>query len=66
MSDEKHDFSESGTSRQWLEQTARNGNGSNTEIGARLSYSSPWPWIRALMISCVLWAVIVSLVWRLW
>jgi hypothetical protein len=32
--------------------------------GPALRYSSPWPWVLALMISCAMWATIGWLVWN--
>jgi hypothetical protein len=32
----------------------------------RLRYSSPWPWLLAIGISAVLWAVIAVVAWQFW
>ena len=33
--------------------------------GSGLRFSSPWPWVRAVMISLLLWAGIAALIWSL-
>jgi hypothetical protein len=63
MSDDKYDFSESELSRSLTDNAYR-----TRDIGVRtapsLRFSSPWPWVRAIMISLLLWAGIAALIWR--
>jgi len=64
MSDDKYDFSNSELSRSLADNAYR-----TRHIGVRvapgLRFSSPWPWVRAIMISLLLWAGIAALIWRL-
>jgi len=64
MSDDEYDFSDSELSRRLTHNAYR-----NRDIGAGivpgLRFSSPWPWVRAIMISLLLWAGIAALIWRL-
>ena len=64
MSDDKYDFSDPEISRRLA------GNAYRThDIGVRptavLRFSSPWPWVGAIMVSLLLWAGIATVIWRL-
>ena len=64
MSDEKYDFSDQDLSRGLSDNAYRLQKiGSATAAGVR--YSSPWPWVRAIVISLLLWSGIAALIWRL-
>ena len=64
MSDDKYDYSDSELSRSLTDNSYR-----NRDIGVQMApglrFSSPWPWVRAIMISLVLWAGIAALIWGL-
>jgi hypothetical protein len=64
MSDNKYEFSDPELSRSLADNVYRTRN-----IGVRMApgvrYSSPWPWVSAIMFSLLLWAGIAALIWRL-
>jgi hypothetical protein len=66
MSEEKYEYYDPAASQR-LAEKATNG---IPDIGVGtpppLRYSSPRPWVRAIIISCMLWACIGWVVWRLW
>ena len=64
MSDDKYGFSDSELSRSLTDNAYRNRD-IGAGIAAGLRFSSPWPWVRAIMISLLLWAGIAALIWRL-
>jgi hypothetical protein len=64
MSDDKYDFSDSELSRSLTDNAHRNRDG-GVQMAPGLRFSSPWPWVRAIMISLLLWAGIAALIWRL-
>jgi hypothetical protein len=61
MSD-KYDFSDSELSRSLTDNYRTHDIGTGTAPGWR--FSSPWPWVRAIMISLLLWAGIAALIWK--
>ncbi len=61
MSDDKYDFSDPEVSRKLVAYRTHDG----VRAAAVLRFSSPWPWIGAIMISLLLWAGIATLIWRL-
>jgi hypothetical protein len=64
MSDEKYEFSDPEISRGLIDSAYE-----TQDTGARLApglrYSSPWPWVSAIMISLLLWAGIAAAIWKL-
>jgi hypothetical protein len=66
MSEERYEFYDPESSRRRIEKAT---NGTTPDIGVGtpppLRYSSPWPWVRAIIISCMLWACIGWVIWRL-
>jgi hypothetical protein len=66
MSDKNYELYDPEPSRRRAEKSAN----ATPDIGVtappNLRYSSPWPWGRAIIISCMLWACIGWVVWRLW
>jgi len=64
MSDDKYDFSDSELSRSLADNAYQ-----TRHIGVRMApglrFSSPWPWVRAIIISLLLWAGIAALIWGL-
>lgn len=64
MSDDKYDFSDSELSR-GLTENAYPNRDIGIPMAQTLRFSSPWPWVRAIMISLLLWAGIAALIWRL-
>jgi hypothetical protein len=64
MSDDKYDFSDSELSRSLTDHAYRTHDiGAGTAPGLR--FSSPWPWVCAIIISLLLWAGIAALIWTL-
>jgi hypothetical protein len=64
MSDKNYEFLESELSQG----IADNAYGTrDIGVGNRssLKFSSPWPWVRAVMISLLLWVGIAGLIWML-
>lgn len=62
MSDQKYDFSESEALRDLSGQARYRGRDYGPESAPGLKFSSPWPWVRAMALSCVLWAFIAWLI----
>jgi hypothetical protein len=64
MSDDKYGFSDPELSRSLADSAYR-----SSDFGVRMApglrFSSPWPWVRAIMISLLLWAGIGALIWKL-
>jgi len=64
MSDEKYEFSDPEITRSLIEDAYE-----TQDIGARsapgLRFSSPWPWVSAIVISMLLWAGIAAAIWKL-
>jgi hypothetical protein len=65
MSEEKYEFYDPESARRLAEKIT-NGTPDIRAATPPLRYSSPWPWVRAIIISCMLWAGIGWVVWRLW
>jgi len=63
MSDEKFDLSDRELSRS-LADNAYPARDIGVRMAPALKFSSPWPWVRAIMISLLLWAGIAALIWR--
>jgi hypothetical protein len=64
MSDDKFDFSDPELSRRFADNAYRTRDVS-VQMVPVLTFSSPWPWVRAIMVSLLLWAGIAALIWRL-
>ena len=64
MSDDNYDFSDPKSSRSFADSAYRTRDIS-VRVAPSLRYSSPWPWISAIMISLLLWAGIAALIWKL-
>jgi hypothetical protein len=64
MSDKKYEFLESELS-QGITDNAYGTENIGAGNGSGLRFSSPSPWVRAALISLVLWAGIVALIWSL-
>ena len=64
MSDKKYEFLDSELS-QGIADNAYGTRDIGVGNGSGLRFSSPWPWVRAVMISLLLWAGIAALIWSL-
>ena len=65
MSDDKYDFSDPETSSDRADKANKEPQDIGVGTARGLSYSSPWPWVRAIMIALLLWAGIAALIWKL-
>jgi hypothetical protein len=64
MSDEKYEFSDPEVSRGRID-SAYDAQDIATRLAPGLRYSSPWPWVSAIMISLLLWTGIAAAIWKL-
>ena len=64
MPDDEYGFSDSELSRSFADHAYKSRD-IRVGVAPGLRYSSPWPWVRAIMISVLLWAGIAALIWRL-
>jgi len=66
MSDEKYEYYDPELARRRAEKSTNGTPDIGVKAPPSLKYSSPWPWLRAIIVSCMLWAGIGWVVWRLW
>ena len=64
MPDKKYEFLDSELS-QGIADNAYGTRDIGVRNGSGLRFSSPWPWVRAVIISLLLWAGIAALIWSL-
>ena len=64
MADKQYEFLESELS-QGITNSAFGRGDIGVGTGSSLRFSSPWPWVRAVVVSLLLWAGLAMLIWIL-